>query len=335
MSHRLAKFASALVATILAGANYAAVAQNATATTDTKAGDAKTVGAKTADACLSSPKGAAPAGSHWYYHLDRATKKQCWYIGEAKASGAKAAKATAQRQAAPPSNTAEADTASSPPQQTQQSATRKSVTDAHAEWPSPQAAAPAATDAAQPDSTPTGSDTPAPPADVNGQSPNARWLDASSMAGTNGTQRPAVQPAVATQADADAAPQQAAPNAAAAPAAVETPSEKSSSSTQMLLIVMVGALALAGLVSALIFRLTRTRTPPYDVSDEWRAPWDSSHNGRASASRPRSQRLSEMPQHRGEPLITRRDTARDRDQTEADSRQITAMLQQLARNSTN
>jgi len=69
MSNLSAKFASALVASILAGANFTAMAENATKPADTK----------TADACLSGPKGTAPAGSHWYYHLDRATRKQCWY----------------------------------------------------------------------------------------------------------------------------------------------------------------------------------------------------------------------------------------------------------------
>src|SRR5882724_9921096 len=79
MSNRSAKFVSAIVAGILAGANFNAVAQNAPA-----AADSKTADSKAADSCLSGPKGAAPAGSHWYYHLDRATRKQCWYLGEAK-----------------------------------------------------------------------------------------------------------------------------------------------------------------------------------------------------------------------------------------------------------
>src|SRR4051794_26021641 len=30
--------------------------------------------------CLPGPKGAAPNGSHWYYRIDRATKKNCWYV---------------------------------------------------------------------------------------------------------------------------------------------------------------------------------------------------------------------------------------------------------------
>jgi hypothetical protein len=33
-----------------------------------------------ADNCLSGPKGAAPKGSHWYYRIDHATKRNCWYV---------------------------------------------------------------------------------------------------------------------------------------------------------------------------------------------------------------------------------------------------------------
>src|SRR3954452_17777387 len=33
-----------------------------------------------ADECLAAPKGAAPKGSHWYYRVDRAAKKNCWYV---------------------------------------------------------------------------------------------------------------------------------------------------------------------------------------------------------------------------------------------------------------
>ena len=36
--------------------------------------------AQAADNCLSGPKGAAPKGSHWYYRIDHATKRNCWYV---------------------------------------------------------------------------------------------------------------------------------------------------------------------------------------------------------------------------------------------------------------
>jgi hypothetical protein len=36
-----------------------------------------------AEACKPSPTGPAPRGAHWYFHVNRATKQQCWYLGQA------------------------------------------------------------------------------------------------------------------------------------------------------------------------------------------------------------------------------------------------------------
>jgi hypothetical protein len=41
------------------------------------------IGSAHAADCLAAPDGAAPEGSHWYYRLDRATKRKCWYLREA------------------------------------------------------------------------------------------------------------------------------------------------------------------------------------------------------------------------------------------------------------
>ncbi|MHC2335058.1 hypothetical protein [Bradyrhizobium sp. USDA 4454] len=349
MSNRSAKFAAALAASIVAGANFGAVAENAAAPAVTN-----TANTKTADTCQSAPKGTAPAGSHWFYHLDRSTQKKCWYLGDAK-NKVVAKTATAQQQPAAAPDTATADAAPPPSQPAPaaqpapQPAMRKSVANAHAEWPSQQAAPVASPDAGQAGGTPASTDpaASAAPTGANGQPSdvNARWLDASSMAGTNGTRHAADQPTVVAQAD--ATPQQAAAPAPAAAAAAEAPADKSSSSTQMLLIVMVGALALAGLVSALVFRLTRTRTPPYQIKDEWQAPWDSLHTEPAPpmavVGRDRPLRLSEAPPRRAETPVPRRaetpaprrEAARDPAQSEQDNRQIAAMLQRLARSAAN
>jgi hypothetical protein len=32
------------------------------------------------DNCLAAPNSPAPQGSHWYYRLDRATQRKCWYV---------------------------------------------------------------------------------------------------------------------------------------------------------------------------------------------------------------------------------------------------------------
>jgi hypothetical protein len=67
MPKRTAKFVSAIFASFLASAPLAA----------------QTVGAAPpADDCLSGPKGQTPAGGHWYYRVERVTKRHCWYLGD-------------------------------------------------------------------------------------------------------------------------------------------------------------------------------------------------------------------------------------------------------------
>jgi hypothetical protein len=50
---------------------------------------------RAADDCLAKPNAPSPQGSHWYYRVDRATHRECWYLG---AEGGKAR--TRERQAA-------------------------------------------------------------------------------------------------------------------------------------------------------------------------------------------------------------------------------------------
>jgi len=64
-------------------------------------------------------------------------------------------------------------------------------------------------------------------------------------------------------------------------AADATP-EKQSDSIQMLLLVLAGALALAGLIGGVIVRLGRTRRPRYQFPANRRAPWDSMQAGGSS-----------------------------------------------------
>ncbi len=50
-----------------------------------------------ADDCLAGPNAPSPPGMHWYYHVDRATQRQCWYLG---AEGARVRVHTQQASAA-------------------------------------------------------------------------------------------------------------------------------------------------------------------------------------------------------------------------------------------
>lgn len=87
MQKRAPQFVSAAILSFFAGTAFAAPPD--TATPASKAGEE----------CLAAPKSTTPAGGHWYYRTDRATKRKCWYLGEA---GMKVKKAAAPKPAPAP-----------------------------------------------------------------------------------------------------------------------------------------------------------------------------------------------------------------------------------------
>ncbi len=48
-----------------------------------------------ADECISKPGASAPAGSHWYYRVNRADHRHCWYLGPVGAKVRSQARETA------------------------------------------------------------------------------------------------------------------------------------------------------------------------------------------------------------------------------------------------
>ncbi|OKO82837.1 hypothetical protein [Bradyrhizobium sp. AS23.2] len=277
MGNRTAKFISALVGSVIAGAPLAAVSQNApSASSPTNA----------ASDCLASPKGIAPQGQHWHYRVERGTKRQCWYL---RAEGGKdSAKAVQTAQAA--TNTPTADSAA--PQQ-------HPVQDARAEYLTPQGAAPstliAPTRAAATTPAPTQQPS-SPTSDSNTQPAVAtRWPDASATADQSASQ-PAPAPVAA------AAQPSTKPSKSPAPVALAAAdsTDNTTGSLQMLLLVVGGALALAGVLASIIYRFAGGRVraqagdhrrvkwdnrEPQDHDDS-RAPW---HNAEI-ASAPRARR---------------------------------------------
>src|SRR5882724_5158499 len=127
MSNHSAKFVSAIFASILAGTSFAAVPES---------------GAKTADNCLSGPKGAVPAGHHWYYRIEHPSKRQCWYsraetdkVETDKAETAKTERAAPPQDStsSPPAQAASSSAAINPVSPPQSLFARKSIADARAE----------------------------------------------------------------------------------------------------------------------------------------------------------------------------------------------------------
>jgi hypothetical protein len=263
MGNRTAKFVSALIGSVIAGAPLAAVSQNA----PSAPGAASTANA--ASDCLASPKGVAPQGQHWFYRLERGTKRQCWYL---RAEGAKATQSAQATQGAQTT----ADTPNAAP------AAAQSVQNAHAEYIAPQTGAAASAPAPTAASTPQASGL----TDANAAQPAVatRWPDATSAS-------PAPQPSPATAAEPAAASAQPSATPAASPApvtlaAADALADKPTGSLQMLLLVVGGALALAGLIASVIYRFAggRVRVPTADRRVNWdhrqdddgsRAPWHS------------------------------------------------------------
>jgi len=253
MGNRTAKFISALVGSIVAGAPLAAISQNAptapaTASTATAESD-----------CLASPKGTAPQGQHWHYRVERGTKRQCWYL---RAEGAKATSTAQTTNNAPQPD-------SSPPQ---------SVQNARAEYIAPQNSAaqtaPATAMAPQPtQAAPTTSSETQQPAVAT------RWPDTTAAASP--APQPAAAPATAADQPSAQPPESPAPVALAS---ADAPADKPTGSLQMLLLVIGGALALAGLLASVIYRFAggRARVVTADRRVNWdhrqdhddsRAPW--------------------------------------------------------------
>jgi hypothetical protein len=57
----------------------------------------------TGETCLSQPEGAAAPGSRWYYHVDAATQRHCWYQKQLGAAPSPAHAAKTSRAQAPDS----------------------------------------------------------------------------------------------------------------------------------------------------------------------------------------------------------------------------------------
>jgi len=288
MSNRSVKFVPALLAGVVAGASLATTTDLRAQVLTTAAEAAAQAPQAASDNCLSAPKGATPSGSHWYYRIDRTTKRQCWYLREESdtaddkfARAAPPASAPTPASATAPASATPASATEEPAQQ--RTITRKSIADARAEWvsqqprtePNPTARAEPRTVGAVPAAAVPNS----PRADMpNVLAPaplsSMRWNDApTTRASTNpadlqvaAANPPAAQPPQAEEVQQPAADQ-------VAPAAVEAAVAKPTASLQKLLLVMAAALALAGLTVSAIVRIGHMRARRA-MRRKRRAMWD-------------------------------------------------------------
>jgi hypothetical protein len=296
MPNRTAKFASAIFASALAGVPVATISLGSV---------------RAADDCLLAPKNETPDGGHWYYRIDHATKRHCWYLrkeGEeamriAPPAAASPAPIAPKAEAATPRSLADA-RAELPPQ------TRVGPP-SRVEWPNPAPPAPAAA----PDIPPAA----VPDASAHSSVVASRWPESSSATSASSS-APAESQLAANVQPAVAAP----PPAVVAdpPAAAEASTQGRPGSIAVLLGVIIGALALSSLIAGLAFKIGRTRRARRSKLRARRdAIWQRTDAGRIAPS-PRPYR-DVVPRRPGTP--------RDLDRVDDPNERIEEFLSQLAK----
>lgn len=251
--------------------------------------------------CLAAPKPETPAGAHWYYRLEKGTKRKCWYLSDA---GGKLKKTTtpkptaAAEEGAPPASKPMQKTVANARAELAAGSSEEDPTLAETTWPP---LTPSADATIRQDNQSAEAIQPAPePAARQGWNIVSRWPEpsggASAEAGTNApaaNATPPNTPAPASSAPAltpdrlaaaaPAAPTPAAtPVAAIQPATTTEPAESETFSIRVLLALLVCLLALAAVVGPMIFKYVRPRRRAEQPARNQRRPiWDANMSGEA------------------------------------------------------
>ena len=251
---RAARIASAIFVNVLVGIPLVVSAHAETAPVDT---------------CLSSPKNETPAGSHWYYRIDHASKRNCWYLRQ---EGGGVAQAVPQASAPAPA-----------PQPT----AKPSFSDARAEL-RPQAAVREDSTVTNPPASASGSNANAANTSATGSAAASVWNSPNATAAV-ATRWPELPPATVPKATpttvADAGTNAAQPTTAVTAAASSTasvadlPAPIEPEMIQTLIAAAIGALAFAA-IAAIISRRYRRRVRRRKASSAQGPIWDTTDDDR-------------------------------------------------------
>lgn len=305
MSNRTAAIAFAAITGCVSTFGITSASANpASAAAGTAASAASGSAANAADECLAGPKATTPAGAHWYYRVEKGTKRKCWYLGEAgaktkkTAATAPASSDTAEKDVPPPTQIAPAskqDAAKKPMQ--------KSIANARAEltagtpdedpslaettWP-PMPGPSANADVRNDNQAAAIQPAPAPGANKQGWNVATRWPDPAAAATASDQPAAMPQPAQATPAltaerlaTAAATPTPSPAPAMTTGAASPQPQQSTAAaetegmSVRILLSILVGVLALAAILGPLLFKYFRPKPREDDRTYGQRRPiWD-------------------------------------------------------------
>lgn len=261
------------------------------------------------DECLSGPKGATPAGAHWYYRLEKGTKRKCWYLADevskAKktAAPAPATSEVSEEDASPPAKLTPVAKQDAPKKTIQ-----KSIANARAELTSDSADDPALAETTWPpmpnaaadsetrkDSQTVAMAQPSVTESKQGSNIATRWPEPTTVASADqpatAPSQPVPAPALTAErlAATGATSQAPAPTSVATTSAAPQQSQKPSAapdsdegfSIRILLSVLVGVLALAAILGPLLFKYFRPKEREDERTYVQRRPiWDLNDSGR-------------------------------------------------------
>jgi hypothetical protein len=269
MPNRATKFVSAIFASILAGAPLTTVSHSATGA---------------AEDCLSGPKGSTPQGGHWYYRIDRATKRHCWYLGDERDKLSQTAPLNSSPSAKPPAPEAE-------------TTMQRSVANARAELPAETRVEP-----------PNGSTQLAPARAGLGEDSGSAGMPLSAVA-SRWPEPSGVSPAANTRPTTSNLSANVPSNSVAAPpvavaslATADSSPQSQPSSIPTLLVAIVGASALAGIMAGVIFKFGSPHRPRRGEIRVHRGPiWESTDDdGIVLSDHPRANALARRGRFPGE-----------------------------------
>jgi hypothetical protein len=316
MRHRAAKFVSAISAGVVVSVPFAAI---------------PLITVEAAEECVTKPREVTPPGQHWYYLIDRGSKRRCWYLHQETATSSHAAISRRARRAA---IVAARESKSEPAARESEPAMTLATRDAYAEFGLPQGDDNVPQVSQQ---TLIASDYPKgagpdQPDNVSGEGPQSvvasRWPEPAGVPAASSEPPPASFVVASATPDAkldagtedlalkdlalkDLAPKDLAPKA---PPVVLASAETSATpaSLKSLLLATFGAITISGFAGSSVYLLAQRRRRPQGLaslshgagrpSAEWvdrtrPPPWlyrDRAHEAEASAFDRRTRGLDEM-----------------------------------------
>jgi len=265
MANRATKFVSAIFVSAMVGIPVSTFAKDAADGSDASTLDSSTPAASSSTECLTTPSRESPQGQHWFYRMEPGTNKRCWFLRDQAERASQTASPRSNSSPSPFPNTAQSlPTATLPAPKTfsKNAQASRSLSNARAEFGARSTSvesagitvpktpvfittgsagtnrgASIATDAAQGTSAVLSSSEPA-DASITGSSPDATAADGPNTSSNLNT---GLSPSSASE----------------MPAMANMPQEKASASLQVLFLVILGALAFAGIIASLTHRMPR------------------------------------------------------------------------------